>query len=127
MGNFDAQRNQTIPINAETVTFKALGNHQYIVYVGEYLNKYSLSQPEIQTTNARINLYASSYTQGPLLSLQIPFDKTQNSESTNKPYRYWTAFCIDGGLSLNKILVLNSLSNLRPTLATCQQAFLNNP
>jgi hypothetical protein len=28
MGNFDAQRNQTTPINAETVTFKALGNHQ---------------------------------------------------------------------------------------------------
>ncbi len=47
MGNFDAERNQTVPINAETVTFKALGNHQYIIYVGEYLNKYSLSQPEI--------------------------------------------------------------------------------
>ena len=42
MGNFDAERNQTAPINAETVTFKALGSHQYLVYVGEYLNKFSL-------------------------------------------------------------------------------------
>jgi hypothetical protein len=43
MGNFDAEKNQSIPINAETVTFKALGSHQYLIYVGEYLNKFSLS------------------------------------------------------------------------------------
>ena len=47
MGNFDAERNDSSPINAESVTFKALGNHLYLIYVGEYLDKLALSQPEI--------------------------------------------------------------------------------
>jgi hypothetical protein len=38
-GNFDHQVNNSQPVEAETVTFNAVGPYQYIIYVGEYLDK----------------------------------------------------------------------------------------
>lgn len=59
------------------------------------------------------------YNDGPLAQFEVPYETPgDNSDDSLKPYRYWSAFCINGG-TVNKIYKVNSLSNSKPDLSIC--------
>ncbi|CDW85215.1 UNKNOWN [Stylonychia lemnae] len=120
IGNFDSQNQRPEVRNAETVTFNAIGEYQYLVYVGEYLDKQILSQQQIQDTEARIDLYIRGQNYGPVAKFYVPYTKTAVSQGNSKPYRYWGVFCFDGSLSLNKIVSLGYLGFEKPIPSLCQ-------
>lgn len=72
--NFDGQNNHEDITNAETISFKAIGSYTYIVYVGEYLNKTRILNPEIYDTEARVDMYVQGYDQGPVANFQVPWE-----------------------------------------------------
>jgi hypothetical protein len=65
----------------------------------------------VQESEARLDLYVQGQNAGPIAKLNVPFRDTTESEDTDKPYRYWAAFCVDAGSTLNKIFVIDSLTN----------------
>ena len=64
MNNFDEKSsllNSTIGVFGETVTFNAIGPYKYLVYIAQYLDKTTFNQPQIQSTNARLDVYTPTF------------------------------------------------------------------
>ena len=89
---------------------------KYLIYVGEYLSKTILNSQEIQSSSAKLTFYLSTLEDGPLLTLDIPFEKPMDQV---KPMRYWSALCIDGDKGLSKVIPISQLSNQKPDISVC--------
>jgi hypothetical protein len=76
--------------------------------------------PQIQDTQARIDMYVNGESSGAVAQFFVPYTETTNSEDTTKQYRYWAAFCFSGLNTLNKIYTIDSLMNTRPNITTCE-------
>jgi len=71
--NFEGQ-DYDESVTGETISFNVIGSMNYLIYIGEYLDKTNLNQVQIQDTEARLDIYIDGYSQpGPIAKISIPF------------------------------------------------------
>jgi hypothetical protein len=51
----------------------------------------------------------------------VPFESNVESGVGEKPYRYWAAMCIDSRETVNRLFVVNELSNEVPSVEICKK------
>ena len=79
MGNFDGQSQRPEIGNSESLTFKAIGNYTYMIYVGEYLDKTVLEKAQIEDTQAKLTVYIRGMNSGSVAELSVPFKASATS------------------------------------------------